>query len=291
MARFQLEVGPIPLHHQVYLDLQAALESGEFRHRKPPSHRARAGCALWLQPDHRPSRARRAGARGPDRTHSRPRHLRPFTAHRAQHRRRPELRRGDAAARAGAGDPHHHLAVERAGETVALAMNLQAGSPVVVPRADSAGRGRADDPGAGPVAGPSVPGSAGPRPGGAFAVRRAGRLVRRPGRSRPGNGRAGAAARPRGAPARRSAAVAGTAGRRVAYRQDGTPVEAARSFVRSDRSRYYLERAVARASWTDESDPPLVAAAGLVGRSAHDVPVHGGEEAGRDDTPDRGCPE
>ena len=31
MARFQLEVGPIPLHHQVYLDLQAALESGEFR--------------------------------------------------------------------------------------------------------------------------------------------------------------------------------------------------------------------------------------------------------------------
>src|ERR671912_947823 len=30
MARFQLEVGPIPLHHQVYLDLQAALESGEF---------------------------------------------------------------------------------------------------------------------------------------------------------------------------------------------------------------------------------------------------------------------
>jgi GntR family transcriptional regulator len=67
----------------------------------------------------------------------------------------------------------------------------------------------------------------------------------------------------------------------VAYAEDGSPVEAARSFVRSDRSRYYLERAVARASWEDESDPPLVAAAGLVGRGAHGVPVHGGEEAGR----------
>jgi hypothetical protein len=67
----------------------------------------------------------------------------------------------------------------------------------------------------------------------------------------------------------------------VAYAEDGSPVEAARSFVRSDRSRYYLERAVARASWEDESDPPLVAAAGLVGRGAHGMPVHGGEEAGR----------
>ncbi len=67
----------------------------------------------------------------------------------------------------------------------------------------------------------------------------------------------------------------------VAYAQDGSPVEAALSFVRSDRSRYYLERAVARASWEEESDPPLVAAAGLVGSSAHGVPVQGGEEAGR----------
>ena len=41
------------------------------------------------------------------------------------------------------------------------------------------------------------------------------------------------------------------------------------------------ERAVTRASWEEESDPPLVAAAGLVGRSARGVPVHGGEEAGR----------
>ncbi len=30
MARFQLESGPIPLHHQVYLDLRSALDSGEW---------------------------------------------------------------------------------------------------------------------------------------------------------------------------------------------------------------------------------------------------------------------
>ena len=31
MARFRLELGPIPLHHQVYLDLKAALDAGEWR--------------------------------------------------------------------------------------------------------------------------------------------------------------------------------------------------------------------------------------------------------------------
>ena len=30
MARFMLEPGPIPLHHQVYLDLKAALDNGEW---------------------------------------------------------------------------------------------------------------------------------------------------------------------------------------------------------------------------------------------------------------------
>lgn len=30
MARYRLELGPVPLHHQVYLDLRAALDSGEY---------------------------------------------------------------------------------------------------------------------------------------------------------------------------------------------------------------------------------------------------------------------
>ncbi len=30
MARFRLELGPVPLHHQVYLDLKGALDNGEW---------------------------------------------------------------------------------------------------------------------------------------------------------------------------------------------------------------------------------------------------------------------
>jgi GntR family transcriptional regulator len=38
MARFRSELGPVPLHHQVYLDLKAKLDSGTFRpgDRLPP---------------------------------------------------------------------------------------------------------------------------------------------------------------------------------------------------------------------------------------------------------------
>ena len=50
LARFQLDSGPIPLHHQVYLDLRAALEAGEWRpgDRLPPERElaARYGCSL-----------------------------------------------------------------------------------------------------------------------------------------------------------------------------------------------------------------------------------------------------
>jgi GntR family transcriptional regulator, N-acetylglucosamine utilization regulator len=31
MPRFRLQAGPVPLHHQVYVDLKAALESGEYQ--------------------------------------------------------------------------------------------------------------------------------------------------------------------------------------------------------------------------------------------------------------------
>jgi len=50
MARYQLEPGPIPLHHQVYLDLRAALDGGEWRtgDRLPPERELaeRYGCSL-----------------------------------------------------------------------------------------------------------------------------------------------------------------------------------------------------------------------------------------------------
>jgi len=50
MARFRLEPGPIPLHHQVYLDVRAALAAGEWRpgDRLPPERELadRYGCSL-----------------------------------------------------------------------------------------------------------------------------------------------------------------------------------------------------------------------------------------------------
>ena len=50
LARFQLDSGPIPLHYQVYLDLRARLEAGEWRpgDRLPPERELAAwyGCSL-----------------------------------------------------------------------------------------------------------------------------------------------------------------------------------------------------------------------------------------------------
>jgi hypothetical protein len=41
----------------------------------------------------------------------------------------------------------------------------------------------------------------------------------------------------------------------IAFTAAGEPVEFARSFVRGDRTRYYIERIVVRSSWqTDEGD-------------------------------------
>ncbi len=50
MARFRLLAGPVPLHHQVYLDLRAAIDAGEWRpgDRLPPERElaTRYGCSL-----------------------------------------------------------------------------------------------------------------------------------------------------------------------------------------------------------------------------------------------------
>jgi len=50
MTRFRLERGPVPLHHQVYLDLRAALAANEWKlGERLPTERelaARYGCSL-----------------------------------------------------------------------------------------------------------------------------------------------------------------------------------------------------------------------------------------------------
>lgn len=62
----------------------------------------------------------------------------------------------------------------------------------------------------------------------------------------------------------------------VAHAADGSPVEVARSFVRGDRTRYYLERDVVRAHWLESTDRMRVAVAG-VGRREPSAGL-GGEE-------------
>jgi hypothetical protein len=49
----------------------------------------------------------------------------------------------------------------------------------------------------------------------------------------------------------------------TAYAADGSPVEVARSYVRGDRTRYYLERDVVRAHWLEPGDRMRVAVASI----------------------------
>ncbi len=130
MTRFRLESGPVPLHHQVYLDLAAALEEGEWRvgDRVPPERELaeRYGCSLItvrraLGELAREGRLERARGRGT------------FV-------RRPPVVR-DIAARAGFGDemrarglvPYAIVVtarVEPSTPTVAAALEMEPGRPV-----------------------------------------------------------------------------------------------------------------------------------------------------------------
>jgi GntR family transcriptional regulator, N-acetylglucosamine utilization regulator len=129
MSRFRLESGPVPLHHQVYLDLRAALDDGtwETGEQLPPERElaARYGCSLItvrraLTELAREGRLDRERGRGT------------FV-------RRPAIIR-DIAARAGFADemrsrglkPYATVVtarVEPAGEAVARALGLDAGTP------------------------------------------------------------------------------------------------------------------------------------------------------------------
>jgi GntR family transcriptional regulator len=62
----------------------------------------------------------------------------------------------------------------------------------------------------------------------------------------------------------------------IAFAADGAPVETARSFVRGDRTRYYLERDVVRAHWLSNAEPMRAAVAGVGRREP--APGAGGEE-------------
>ena len=131
MARYRLELGPVPLHHQVFLDMKSAIVGGELRtgDRLPPERELarRYGCSLItvrraLDELSREGRLRRHQGRG---TFVLPPRLERDIAE-AQSFTEEMQRRGlDPETRLVAARP------EAASETVAAALALEPGAPTL----------------------------------------------------------------------------------------------------------------------------------------------------------------
>jgi GntR family transcriptional regulator len=275
MARFQLERGPIPLHHQVFRDLRAALDANEWRagDRMPTERELaeRYGCSL-ITVRHalgelvREGRIERTRGRGT------------FVL-------QPRIDRDIAGSMSFAEemqrrglDPGTRLVtgrIEPAGEAVAASLGIAADAPVVYLERLRLGDGE-----------PLILEQArlpAERFAGLLAFdlekrslydilaeRYGARIVRARESVEPVMLRAREAGL-LGVPSRSLALLI----EGVAHDADGVPIESARSYVRGDRTRYYLERDVVRAHWLPAA-PPRAAIAGL-GRF-EPVAGAGGEE-------------
>jgi GntR family transcriptional regulator len=248
MARYRLELGPIPLHHQVYLDLKSALGSGEWRpgDRLPPERElaARYGCSVITV---RHALGELAREELIERTRGRgtfvmvPRLERNFagTLSFSQEMQSRGL------------DPETRLVVarpEQAGEAVAAALELPLGAATLYLE-----RLRLADGDPLLLEQVHLPGSRFP---GLLASdlehnslwdilnqRYATPIVRAREALEPVLLRAREARLLDQAPGRPALLVEG-----VAFAADGSPVEFARSYVRGDRTRYYVERVVVRST-------------------------------------------
>lgn len=263
MARFELERGPIPLHHQVLHDLTSALDAGEWKpgDRVPPERQLaeRYGCSL-ITVRHalgelvRQGRIERTRGRGTFVLAPRLDRDIAGTMSFAEEMRRRGL---DPATRVVTSR------IEPAGESVASILGIAATAPVVFLERVRVG-------GDEPLLLEQVRLPAERFPGllsfdferrslyDILAERYGVRVVR---------------AREMVEPvvlARREALLLHLSPRSlalqidgVAYAMDGTAVEVARSYVRGDRTRYYLERDVVRASWLAGAAPGPASAAGI----------------------------
>jgi GntR family transcriptional regulator len=278
MARFQLERGPIPLHHQVFRDLKSALEAGEWRPGdRMPTERVlseRYGCSL-ITVRHALGELVREGrierTRGRGTFVSQPRIDRDIAG--AMSFSEEMQRRGL--------DPTTRVVtarIEVAGEAIGGSLGIRADAPVVYLERVRLGSGEPLLLEQARLPAERFPGLL------AFDLERRSlydilserystRIMR---------------ARESVEPVilkRREAELLDLPTRSlalqidgVAFAADGSAIEAARSFVRGDRTRYYLERDVVRAHWLDSTDRMRVAVAG-VGRRDDGAAV-GGEEGG-----------
>ena len=261
MARFRLVVGPVPLHHQVYLDLSAAMDEGEWKpgDRLPPERELaeRYGCSLItvrraLSELAREMRIERTRGRGTFVTHPRLEldfgGSQSFTSEMQSHGLDPETR--VVAARS-----------EPAGEAEAHALELKVGAPTLYLERLRLADGE-------PLLLEQVHLPADRFPGllatdlehnslyQLLTERYGTRVVRAREAIEPVLLRGREAKLLDQPPGRPALLVEG-----VAFAADGVPVEFARSFVRGDRTRYYVERLVVRSPTAPVEEP--VAGAGI----------------------------
>jgi GntR family transcriptional regulator len=255
MARFRLELGPVPLHHQVYLDLRAALDNGEWRPGDllPPERQlaGRYGCSLItvrralseLTRENRISRTRGRGT-----TVLPPRIERDFGGT-LSFAEEMQARGLSPETRLVAARP------ESAAEVVAEALRIEPGSPTLYLERLRLAGGE-------PLLLEQVHLPAERFPGllasdlehgslyDLLSARYGTRISRAREALEPVLLRTREARLLGRAPRTPALLVEGTA-----FGQDGTPVEYARSYVRGDRTRYFIERVVVRSSWQGDGPP------------------------------------
>lgn len=260
MARFRLELGPVPLHHQVYLDLIGALDDGEWRpgDRLPTERQlaSRYGCSLItvrraLTELAREGRIERTRGRGTFVLH--PRLEIDFGG---THSFTEDMQRRGL-------DPETRLVAARpevAGEGVAAALGLEPGSPTLYLERLRLADGE-------PLVLEQVHLPAERFPGllasdlehdslyGILTRRYGTRIVRAREAIEPVLLRAREARLLDQPPGRPALLVEG-----IAFDPDDTPIELARSYVRGDRTRYYVERVVVRAGLSDPDRTPVLSA-------------------------------